>query len=145
MTLEDTLTHASKLFSPSGLEVEFLIAQRGSGEQAVLPTALGVNAQALTNLGMLADHPVAMDVLGMRVHAPRPEAYVLHKGIINARRSTKGEKDRQAILSLLPHLHGPMLRQVFASLTRKQQAAALQTLEALGAAAYKTIESLGTP
>ena len=47
--------------------------------------------------------------------------------------------------ALLPHLHGPMLRQVFASLTRKQQAAALQTLEALGAAASKTIETLGTP
>lgn len=139
---EDILTGTTKTFSPDGLEVEFLIAQRGSGEQAVLPTHLGVNAQALTHLDMLRDHAQTLNILGLEVHVPSPEAYVLHKCVINAQRTRKGEKDRQSILALLPHLEASSLQEVWRSLTRKQQRAATEVLLQLGEAAKPLTEQL---
>ena len=140
--MEDILTGTTKTFSPDGLEVEFLIAQLGSGEQAVLPTHLGVKAQALSHLGMLRDHVRALSVLGLEVHVPSPEAYVLHKCVINAQRKQKGEKDRQSILALLPHLEISSLKEVWRTLSRKQQRAAADVLLLLGEAARPIVLEL---
>ncbi|NLD34494.1 MAG: hypothetical protein GX653_06245 [Clostridiales bacterium] len=129
---QDTLTGATKLYTLDGLEVEFLIAQKGSGQEAVLPTNLGVNAQALTHISMLRDHAVEVTVFDMRIMVPLPEAYVLHKCVINERRGLKAEKDRQAINGLAPYLDATRLSDIFETLQRKEKAAALAALQRLG-------------
>ena len=128
----DALTQATKLFTQSGLEVEFLIAQQGSGENAVLSTNMGVNAQSLTHLGMLRDHAVTVELFNMHISVPCPEAYVLHKCVINKKRGSKSGKDRQSIKTLLDYVNtDPMIR-IYCGLSKREKAAALDALENLG-------------
>jgi hypothetical protein len=128
----DTLTQATKLFTQSGLEVEFLIAQQGSGENAVLSTNMGVNAQSLAHLGMLRDHAVTVDLFNMHISVPNPEAYVLHKCVINKKRGSKSEKDRQSIKTLLNYVNTDAMIRTYCDLSKREKAAALDTLENLG-------------
>ena len=96
-----------------------------------MPTNIGVNAQVLTHIGMLRDHAIEIAMFNMRIMAPLPEAYVLHKCVINERRGLKAEKDRQAISGLIPYLDMTRLSQVFETLQRKEKAAVLATLKRL--------------
>lgn len=129
---EDSLTGATKLFTQDALEVEFLIAQKGSGEQAVLPTNIGVNAQALSYLDMLRDHPLPLSFPGFSLIVPLPEAYVLHKCLIHRFRGEKRPKDAASILSLLPYLSREQAQAVFQTPGRRQKPAVLKTLSELG-------------
>ena len=63
----DVLMDTTKIFSPGGLEIEFLIPQKGSGEYPVLKTNLGVNAQALRHMEGVIDNAITADLFGMKV------------------------------------------------------------------------------
>lgn len=117
----DTLTEATKIYSPGGMEIEFLVHQLGLGDKAVLETNLGVNAQALRHLSMLKDHARAVSVFGFDVLVPLPEAYALHKLIIQPMRGKKREKDKEALHSLLPYLDPQVFRAIFADLTKNER------------------------
>lgn len=119
----DTLSGTTKLMSPGGLEVEFLIPKKGSGSEQVLPTNLGVVAQSLWHMTAIIDNSITANVLGMKVQVPCPEIYVLTKMIINdVRKPEKQLKDARSVQKLLPYLDYDKLDALFASLTKKEQA-----------------------
>lgn len=94
---EDCLTGVTRLLTADGFEVEFLIAQKGKGEHSALKTNLGITAQALRHLDLLSSNTITVDYLGITVTVPEPEAFVLHKMIINSDRKDKMEKDQVVI------------------------------------------------
>lgn len=118
----DVMSGTTKIFSPNGLEIEFLIAQMGSGETPIFKTNLGVNAQALRHLEVLTRHAIEADFLGMKVNVPMPEAYAVHKMVINEDRSdVKREKDAAAVVNIFPYLNSDRCMEVFNRLTKKQK------------------------
>ena len=119
----DTLTGTTKLVSPAGLEVEFLIPKKGSGSEQVLQTNLGVVAQSLWHMTAVVNNAITANILGMKVQVPCPEIYVLTKMIINdVRKPEKQLKDARSVQKLLPYLDYDKLDALFTSLTKKEQA-----------------------
>lgn len=94
----DRVTGATKILDVSGLEVEFLIGKRGAGVEPSLRTNIGVTAQALRHLDMLSSNTAAVLCLGHLVHVPIPEAYAVHKMVINEERGAKAEDDMSRTL-----------------------------------------------
>lgn len=119
----DVMTKATKLISPDLMEIEFLISQQGSGVTPVIPTNLGVMAQALRHLNVLRDNTVVAELLDMQIHVPCPEAYVIHKMVISGSRGKKAEKDRAAILRLMPYINSDVFRTIYDQLTKKERLA----------------------
>lgn len=118
----DLLLDTTKIFSPGGLEIEFLISQMGQGDTDILKTNLGVNAQALRHMEGLVRHTLTVDLLGLKVQVPCPEMYVLHKIIINPdRKPEKQEKDRHSVTRLLPYISFDKLNLLYDELTKKEK------------------------
>ena len=118
---EDSFSGDSK-FSGSGMfEVEFLISQRGDGTKKLPRTNIGVNAQQLTHLNILARNTVSTSYNGLNVIVPEPEAYVLQKMAINHLRRIKAEPDRQKIYGLLPYLDETRLNCIYQQLSTKEK------------------------
>lgn len=119
----DTLTGTTKLVSPGGLEVEFLIPKKGSGSEQVLQTNLGVVAQSLWHMSAVVSNAITANVLGMQLQVPCPEIYVLTKMIINEdRKPEKQLKDARSVQKLLPYLDYEKLDALFIASTKKEQA-----------------------
>lgn len=126
---EDCLTGVTKLLSSDGLEVEFLIEQKGKGTETALKTNLGITAQALRHLDLLRDNTLEVQHLGIKVFVPTPEAFVLHKMIINSERKYKTEKDQAVINKMYHHLNMDEFNELLKSLTKKERKAVNQYLE----------------
>jgi hypothetical protein len=119
----DALLGTTKIRTASRLEIEFLIAQRGAGIEPVYRTSLGVTAQGLQGLGLLSSHTVTITWFGIEIAIPIPEAYVLHKIIINDERDKdeKREKDRDSILSIFPYIDESKYSDLLNACTVKQK------------------------
>lgn len=123
----DYLTGATKLFTKNNqLEVEFLIEQYGDGSESVIKTNLGVGAQALRHMGCLKANIIEAVIDKYCIRVPSPEAYVIHKAIINSQRGKKAEKDRESIFRLLPFLNANELARICNTLTKKERRAATE-------------------
>jgi len=101
--------------------IEILIEQKGSGIDPVLETNLGVNAQALRNMSILSDNTTKANVLGYAITVPMPEAYIIHKMVINKERKEKAEKDAESILNLFDHIDKDKLLKVYDELDAKSK------------------------
>lgn len=117
----DYLDGVTKIYSDSGLEIEFLIGKKGAGREPSLKTNIGVTAQALWHLDMLLSHPVTARWRGMDVIVPAPEAYVAHKMTINGERGIKADKDTAAVVGLWPYIDAGKLHGVIFGLTKKER------------------------
>lgn len=117
----DVLNGTTKLLDTTGLEVEFLIGQMGSGEKPALKTNVGVTAQALRHMEMLSGNIVEASCFGHKVIVPTPEAYAVHKMVINARRGNKTDKDAQAVLGIWPHLDKRLVDSIVSRLSKKER------------------------
>ena len=117
----DYMEGTTKLYTPQNLEIEFLIPQYGVGDARVIPTNLCIKAQALRHMDILLTHTMTVSFHGMEILVPRPEAYVVHKIVINPSRKNKQEKDRGAIRNLWPFLHKETLQTITNGLTKKEQ------------------------
>lgn len=117
----DTLTGTTKIYTPDLMEIEFLIEQKGAATTPVLETNIGVNAQALHHIGILKTFSVNINMFGMDITVPTPEAYVIHKIVINEQRGKKIEKDQQAIKGLLPYLNNDKINEIIGSLSKKDK------------------------
>ena len=117
----DRITDVTKLYSTEGLEIEFLIGKVGAGLES-----------SLRHMEVLARHMVTVPYEGMAVNIPAPEAYVVHKMVVNKERGKKREKDAQAILRMWPFLDTGVLGEVIAGLTRKERSRVTSFLEAHG-------------
>ena len=129
----DTLMGTTKLFSPDGLEIEFLIPQKGSGAERIMETNLGVNAQALRHMDIVIDNTLTVNFLGMPIMIPCPEIYVLHKIIINdERKPAKRIKDFNSILRLWPYMNYDKMGSICATLSKKEKSKVRTFLEKNG-------------
>lgn len=125
----DTLMDTTKFFSDDGLEIEFLIPQKGSGTEPVIKTNLGVNAQALRHMTAIVNNTITANFLGMKVPVPCPEIYVLTKMIINSeRRTDKQIKDMNSVAHLLPFIDFNKFEQLFLEATKKEKASVREFL-----------------
>lgn len=125
----DRMYGTTKLFDTSGLEVEFLINKRGAGLEPTLETNIGVTAQALRHLDLLSSSSVEVPCLGHSVWVPVPEAYALHKMVINTQRNAKAEKDALAVSYIWPYLNRDKLRELMDRLSKKELAHANEFME----------------
>ena len=117
----DRLTGVTKIYSLGGLEIEFLIGKVGAGRESSLNTNLGVVAQSLRHLDVLARFTIEVDLEGLRLRVPTPEAYAVHKMAVNHERGRKKEKDAKAIERMWPHLDRGCLATVLESCTRRER------------------------
>lgn len=117
----DRLTGVTKIYSLGGLEIEFLIGKVGAGRESSLRTNLGVVAQSLRHLDVLARFTVEVELEGLRVRVPIPEAYAAHKMAVNHERGRKQAKDAEAIERLWPHLDRDRLALVLQSCTKRER------------------------
>lgn len=139
----DILYETTKIITKNNLEIEFLINQLGRGDTPVLKTNLGVNAQALRHMHIALNNSVTVSVLGMSVTVPKPEAYVLHKMVINEDRTkAKREKDREAIFNLAPYLDRNAYDEIYHSLTKNEKKAAAAFIEKYGDPFKSEVNSL---
>lgn len=128
----DRLDGTTRIFDTSGLEIEFLINKLGAGVEETLRTNIGVTAQALRHLGVLASRTLKLECLGHMVVVPTPEAYAVHKMVINSRRGGKSQKDAEAVAGLWPYLDQGEVMALVRSLTKKEAAAAQGFMRAKG-------------
>lgn len=118
---QDRLTGTTKIFDMDGLEIEFLIPKIGKGVESSLKTNLGVTAQALRHLELLKKNTIIVKYFEIEVEIPTPEAFVLHKMIINEERKEKIEKDRNVINSMYFHLNHRTLEGLKERLSKKEK------------------------
>ncbi|MDD3350414.1 MAG: GSU2403 family nucleotidyltransferase fold protein [Eubacteriales bacterium] len=119
---QDPLQNTSKIYMlEENLEVEFLIEQKGSGLDPVIPTNIGVNAQALRHLSILSENTLTAKILTFEISVPTPEAYLLHKIIINQNRSEKRIKDQESIKQLFPYISEKEFEKLYNELPKKSK------------------------
>ena len=90
-----------------GLIVEFLTIEKGRPSDKPYPLPkLGVNAQPLRFLEMLANNTITAKIEDLSVTLPHPANFALHKMLILERRPTreKAEKDSVAAVQILEAL-----------------------------------------
>ena len=124
----------TKLLDITGLEVEFLIGKMGAGKEPALKTNIGVTAQALWHMDVISKNTIEVRCFNHIVTVPVPEAYVIHKMIINSERGKKAEKDAHAVENMLPLLDEEKLTKMFGSLSKKEKARVRTFAEAHGIA-----------
>ena len=117
----DRLNGVTKIFDPDGLEIEFLIAKRGKGVENAMKTNLGVTAEALRHLELLSNHTIITPYLGMDIEIPMPEAFVIHKIVINSKRKEKTEKDQKVINEMFLHLDKTVFEDILKTLPKRDQ------------------------
>jgi hypothetical protein len=89
------------------LILEFLAPSRGRERQKPYPVPdLGVNAQSLRFMDVLAENPIALKLEGISVKVPHPAHFALHKLLIAGRRKNpeKAPKDRAQAVGILQSL-----------------------------------------
>ena len=118
----DILNGTTRLFDTTGLEVEFLIGKVGAGIEPALKTNVGVTAQTLRHMNILSGNSIELPCFEHMVRVSLPEAYAVHKMVINSQRRGKREKDRRAVLQIWPYLDKKRVSVVMAGLTRKENA-----------------------
>lgn len=116
----DRMDGTTKILDKQGLEIEFLINKLGSGIKETMKTNLGVTAQALRHMGVIINNTVITKYIDFDITVPLPEAYVVHKMIINKERKNKQEKDAEAIRTLWNYLDKEKLNSILLSLSKKE-------------------------
>ena len=117
----DYMDSTTKLYTPQNMEIEFLIGQQGSGEMKTLKTNLGVTAQALRHMGILLSNLTCVKFDAFNVNVPYPEAYVVHKMVINKQRGKKIEKDRIAIQNIWQYVNKDRIVSIINMLSKKER------------------------
>jgi len=110
------------------LIVEFLVAEKGRPSDKPYPVPqLGVNAQPLRFLELLARDTITAKVKHLSVRLPHPAHFALHKLLILQRRGKPGkiEKDKDAAVRILEALgdkgERDFVKRVFNSLSSRWQ------------------------
>jgi hypothetical protein len=121
-----------------GLIVEFLTIEKGRTSDKPYPLPkLGVNAQPLRFLEMLARNTITVKTEDISVTLPHPANFALHKLLISQRRPNKQkeEKDRDAAVRILEALISKgeqnIIKKVFLSLPARWQSKIKKTVQAV--------------
>jgi hypothetical protein len=95
------------IFQHPDLILEFLAPDRGKGSDAPCQVPqLGINAQALRFMDLLAKNTITLNFGGVDVRAPHPANFALHKLLIARKRrdKEKGARDRTQAIEVLKAL-----------------------------------------
>lgn len=100
--------------------IEFLVPEKGKGtNRPIKLPKLGVNAQALRFLNLLAQNTITIELDEIKVKVPHPAAFGLHKLIVAERRKSEDKflKDKSAALSVIDALvkagEAPQIKEMF--------------------------------
>ena len=136
LMMQNAHTGLMKFDKGGELEVEFLVREMGKGQlEPYRHEYLGVTAQGLRYIDILAEYSTVLHVRGYSIHVPRPQAYVLHKLLINEQRSeAKQEKDLGAVRDLLAVMRDipaemAAVQELFNELPKKARAKIKNTCE----------------
>ena len=119
----DVLTGVTKIYDKAGLEIEFLIGKKGAGVEQALKTNLGVTAQTLRHMEVIIRNTIEVEYFNMKITVPMPEAYTVHKIVINQDRGSKKKKDQIAIGNIWRSLDLVEVKKLAETLTKKEQKA----------------------
>jgi len=129
LMMQNPQTGLMKFDKGGELEIEFLVREMGKGQLAPYRHEyLGVTAQGLRYIDILSENSTVLQLRGYLIRVPRPQAYILHKLLINKQRSaTKQEKDIGAVRDLLAAVSEypaelSVLQELFDALPKKAQA-----------------------
>jgi hypothetical protein len=110
------------------LIVEFLVPEKGRGINKPFPLPrLGLNAQPLRFLELLAQDTITAKVKSVSVTLPHPACFALHKLVILGKRPTpeKQLKDKEAAVKIMRALvdkgEGNFIKKVFHTLPQRWQ------------------------
>ena len=110
---EDSLTGVGKFFKGNLLEIEFLTRSVGRGGSTAKIPSIGITAESLRTINMLADYPLELDCRDYILTVPEPAAYVLQKLYTNpTRKPDKQKKDVRAVRELLEHIKATAWKRV---------------------------------
>lgn len=119
------------------LFIEFLVNEKGRGIDKPVPLPqIGMNAQALRFMDILAGNTIRAAFEGIPITIPHPAVFCLHKLLISSRRATpdKMQKDRRDALLVLSMLKQrgdiELFRSIFASFHKNWKKIVLDALEA---------------
>jgi len=122
-------------FEHPDLIIEFLVPERGRGSEEPYPLPnLGINAQPLRFLDLLAQNTIRIPLDDITVTVPHPANFAIHKLIISTRRTKveKRDKDRALAVEILKTLvavdEADSITQLLQSLPKKWQKLARQAL-----------------
>ena len=99
----------------------------GSGSSTNKISSIGIVAESLRALNLVADNPMEFELKNYNLIVPEPSAYVLHKLFINLSRSEeKQKKDIRAVRELLPLIQASerdylCLKRIYSDLPNKYQ------------------------
>lgn len=118
------------------MEIEFLVHEKGAGAVGNHYVAsMGISVEGLRDLEVLKSAPLSLSYMGRHLLVPEPEAYVLHKLIINHNRAAdKREKDIESILLLVTNLQNSkrlgngLFLQIWNGLSKGQKTRARDTM-----------------
>ena len=122
-----SVTGITKFFKEGIIEIEFLVRDLGAGQTYPYEIEpIGIKAEGLRDIGFLADNSIIININGHNLRVPSPQAYILHKLIINDKRKKKHEKDIRAVINLLETIHSiseekTKLIQLYESLNKKHK------------------------
>lgn len=120
---ENRLDGVGKFIKEDLLELEFLTRVLGQGQPINEIPSLKIKAVGMREVNMLAEYPLAIDCNGYNITVPEPEAYMIHKLIINSKRTPeKMEKDIRAMRELIRFADKERLREISLKMSRKEQA-----------------------
>ena len=117
----DILDGTTKILDKEGLEIEFLINKLGAGTEETMKTNLGVTAQALRHMDILIKNTVTASFLSFSITVPSPEAYAVHKMVINKDRKDKQEKDILAVKGIWNYLDSTKLEDIVSTLSNNEK------------------------
>ena len=109
------------------MEIDFLVRQMGAGQmEPYLIKSINVRAEGLRGLDLLNNYPLTVQANGYAITTPSPQAYVLHKLLLNPKRKIKQEKDIEGIKALLRQIkqtndEGELLKITYDKLSKKEK------------------------
>ncbi len=102
---EDPLTGVSKFYKSAVIELEFIVREMGKGKtEPYKVDSLDIKAEGLRHLDILCDNSIKVEINNHKLWVPTPQAYIIHKLIINKNRGVKKEKDIRAINNILEYI-----------------------------------------
>lgn len=127
----------TKFIAPDqSMEIEFLIHEIGAGQnKGYAVESLGFSVIGLRHLNILKDNPTMAEYQGQHVIIPKPEAYMLHKLVINEKRNeNKKTKDINSVQliadALLTHPESiEEIRRIWRTLTDKERISVKRTID----------------
>ncbi|MDR2533116.1 MAG: nucleotidyltransferase domain-containing protein [Oscillospiraceae bacterium] len=128
---EDRLSGVGKFIKEDLLELEFITRVIGKEKRTYKIPSIGIEAEALRVVNMLADYPLELECRDYILIVPEPGAYILQKLLTNPVRvpPSKKEKDIQAVRELLKHINIKRLHEIFDKLTDKNKKTIMSVCE----------------